>query len=114
MKRIEEVDDALTERILQVELFTLSDLLPTVHKVLCALVDVLEEVLSGRLQKEDLVVVVAMMGQVATFLTDELIVQTAVSYVCSAMIWTQVLLKPSSRILLVGLRLLQTGIELLL
>ena len=47
MERVEEVDDALAKLVLQVELFTLGDLLSTLHQIGRALIDVLEEVLSG-------------------------------------------------------------------
>ena len=71
----------------------------------------MEEVLGGGLQKEDLVVVVAMVGKIAALLADELVVQTAVSNVDSAVIWTQVLFE-ALWVLLVGL--LKPSVELLL
>ena len=51
MQRVEEVDNALTKLVLQVELFALGDLLTALNQVIGAFVDVLEEVLCGSLEE---------------------------------------------------------------
>lgn len=89
VKRVEEVNDALAKLVFQVELFALRDLLSAQNQVARSFLDVLEEVLRGGFQQQDLVVVVPMVGQVAALFADELIVQGAVSYVVAAVVRTQ-------------------------
>ena len=50
MQRVKEVDNAFSEGVLQVEFFTLGNLLPALHQVCGSLVDVLQEVLGGCLK----------------------------------------------------------------
>ena len=50
MKRVEEVDDALAQLILQVKLFALGNLLSTLDQIISPFIDVLKEILSGSLE----------------------------------------------------------------
>ena len=104
MERIEKIYDALAKLILQVELFALGDLLTTLDQIVCPFINILEEVLSGSLEQQDLVVVVPVMGKVAALLTDKLVMQAAVSHVAAAMVRAEGLLL-GARILLVRLLL---------
>ena len=92
MERIEKIYDALAKLILQVELFALGDLLTTLDQIVCPLINVLEEVLSGSLEQQDLVVVVPVMGKVAALLADKLVMQAAVSHIAAAMVRAEGLL----------------------
>ena len=74
MERVEEIYDALPEGILQIKLFTLSDLLTALHQICGPLIDVLKEILGSCLEKQDLVVVVAVVAQIAAFLANQLAV----------------------------------------
>ena len=60
VKRVKEVYYRFSKLILKIELFTLLDLLSTLDEVVSPLVDILEEILSSCFEKQDLVVVVAM------------------------------------------------------
>ncbi len=86
---IEEPDELLSDLVAQVEVGALDerDLLGG-EDLAEAEVEVLEEALGGRLQQEDLVVVVLVVGQVATLLTHQLLVHHAVGYVVFVVIGT--------------------------
>ena len=105
VKRIEEVNNTLTKLILEIELLALNDLLATLNQVVCSFIDVLQEVLRCCFQKEDLVVMVSVVGQVTAFFANELVVQAAVGYITATMVRAESqLARP--RILLVRLLLL--------
>lgn len=101
MERIEEINDALSKLVLQVELFTLGNLLPALHQISRALIDVLQEVLGSSFQQQDLVIVITVVRQVTALFTDQLIMEATVCNVCSSVIWAQILLEASSWMLLV-------------
>ena len=107
MQRVKEVDDAFSELVLEIELFALRYLLATLKQVARAFVDILQEILSSRLEKQNLVIVVAMVGQVTALLTDQLVVQLAVRDVVSPVVRTQGHLAAWARVLLVRLMLLR-------
>ena len=111
MERVEEVDDALAQVVFEVELLALHDLLPALDQVARPLVDVLQEVLRGGLQEQDLVVVVPVVRQVAALLADELVVQAAVRHVVSPVVRAQAQLagRPG-QLLLIRLLLLGEGL----
>ena len=113
MEGVKEVDDTFTELILQVELFALRNLLSALQKISRAFIDILKEILSCCLQEQDLIIMVTMVWQITAFFAYKFVVQAAVGHVCSTMVWTEILFETSSRILLVGLRLL-VNVELML
>ena len=100
MQRVKEIDYALAEGVLQVEFFTLGDLLPTLHEICGSFVDVLQEILGGCFEQQDLIVVVSVMAQITAFLADQFIMKTAVSNVSLSMVRAEI---SSARILLIGL-----------
>ena len=102
MQRVKEVDNALSQLIFQVKLFALGDLLATLDQIIAALVDILEEILGGGLEQENLVVVIAMVRQITALLADQLIMQAAVSDIATPVVGAQGQLL-WSRILLVRL-----------
>ena len=114
VERVEEVNDALAKLVLQVKLLALRDLHPALHQIGRALVDILQEVLGCSFQEEDLVVMIAVVGQVAALFADQLVVKVAVSDVGSSMVWAKVLPEASTRVLLVRLRLRLVAVELVL
>jgi len=63
--------------------------LTAVQQTRSALVDVLQEVLGGGLEQQNLVVVVPVVAEVAALLTDELIMHAAVGYVVSTVVRAQ-------------------------
>ena len=70
MEGVKEVDDTFTELILQVELFALRNLLPALQKISRAFVDILKEILSCCLQKENLIIMVSVMREITAFFAD--------------------------------------------
>jgi hypothetical protein len=56
------------------------------HDFVEAEVDVFEETLSGRFQQEDLGIVIFMVSEVTAFLTHQLFVHHAISYVVFVMV----------------------------
>ena len=108
---IEEINDALAKLVLQVELFTLGNLLSTLHQIRRALIDILKEILGGSFQQQDLVVMVTVMRQVAALFADQLIMEAAVCHVCSPVVRTKILLEARPWMLLIRLSLL-ASIEL--
>lgn len=58
---VKEIIDGVPDRVSQIKLFAIGNHHPILDHLIQLFVDVLDEVLGGCFQKEDLVVVVAMM-----------------------------------------------------
>jgi hypothetical protein len=105
--RIEEVNDALPQLVLEIELLALGNLHTTLDQIGSALVYILQEVRGSRLEQQYLIVVILVMGQVAALLADQFTMQTTVSYIGSSMVGTQIDATPRRpRVLLVRLLVL--------
>ena len=96
MQRVKKVNDALSELIFEVKLFTLSYLLSARDQIRCSVVDILQEILRRGFQKQNLIVMIPMMGEVATLFTDKLTVKLAVGNVAATMIGAQSLIARGS------------------
>jgi len=92
VQRVKEVDDALSELVFEVELLTLSYLLSARDQILSSVVNILQEILRCSFQKQNLIVVVPMMGKVATLFTDKLAVKLAVGNVAATVVGAQSLI----------------------
>ena len=90
MQSIEEVDNALPELILKIEFLTLGYLDPTLDQISGSFVYILQEVLCCSFEKQYLIVVISMVGQVTTFLAYQFTVQTTISHICPSMVWAEI------------------------
>jgi len=70
VQAVEKIDDAVSQLVLKVKLFTLGDVLSALKKCSCSKVNVLQKVLCSRFEKQNLVVMVSMVAQVAALLAN--------------------------------------------